>query len=319
MPPRKYQNKIAHILANDYVLPETGKPMKLEDFQTRILNHVFTPRKDGRMPYRTVILSMPKKSGKTEIAAGIAYAWARHFGGEIYSCANDKDQSSGRMFDRIYKSLDWLKMKNKQRYDNEVLRHNYDIIELADPKTDRHQKNRLPYATIKALAVDSAGEAGAQNSLVVFDEIWGYKTVEDENFWEEMQPIPTIPHSTRLVVTYAGYYGISNLLYGIYERCLKPDPETEEYIGIKAKGLEDLPCYVDGSTFAYWDHVARMPWHTPEFLAAARAETRPSEYLRLWENRWTTGQEAFIDMELFDELCVIGDREGRRNHMLAIP
>ena len=190
---------------------------------------------------------------------------------------------------------------------------------MADPKTDRHDFNRRPYSIITALAVDPSGEAGARNSLVVFDELWGYNSGQAERFWEELQPIPTIPHSTRLVVTYAGFYGESNLLYGLYERCLKPDPETEEYMGEKVKGLEDLPCYVDGQTFAYWDHEARMPWHTPEFLESARAETRPSEYLRLWENRWTTGQEAFIDMELFDAMCAIGDAEGLKNNMLTIP
>lgn len=315
----QYDNKIAEILATKYVLPETGKPMDLASHQSRILNHVFTPKANGELPYRTVIYSCPKKSGKTEIAAGITYAWARHFGGEIYSCANDKDQSAGRMFARVYEFLDWMKMTNKKRYDNEVLRHNYDIIELAAPRSTSRTANRRAFSTVKPIAVDPSGEAGARNSLVVFDELWGYSGGQAERFWEELQPIPTIPHSTRLVVTYAGFYGESNLLYSLYERCLRPNPETEEYEGELVKGLEDLPCYVDGSTFAYWDHEARMPWHTPEFLSAAKAETRPSEYLRLWENRWTTGQEAFIDMDLFDELCVIGDRAGLTNNMITIP
>lgn len=318
MPPRKYKNQIAKIIGTDYIMPETGKPLKYEPHQLRILNHAFTPDKSGKMPYRTVVYSCPKKSGKTEIAAGITYAWARHFGGEIYSCANDREQSAGRMYQRVYECLDWLKLNDKSRYDDEVLRHTYDVIELADPKSDRHQANRQAFATIKPIAVDPSGEAGARNSLVVFDELWGYSSGQAERFWEELQPIPTIPHSMRLVVTYAGFYGESNLLYTLYERCLKPDPDTEEYLGTKAEGLEDLPCYVEGSTFAYWDHEARMPWHTQEFLDAARAETRPSEYLRLWENRWTTGQEAFIDMELFDKLNVLGDRMGLKNNMIGV-
>ena len=42
---------------------------------------------------------------------------------------------------------------------------------------------------------------------------------------------------------------------------------------------------------------------------------RASEYLRIWENRWTTGLESYIDMELYDQLVARGEAEGLTNKM----
>ena len=42
---------------------------------------------------------------------------------------------------------------------------------------------------------------------------------------------------------------------------------------------------------------------------------RASEYLRIWENRWTTGLESYIDMELYDQLVARGEAEGLTNRM----
>jgi hypothetical protein len=62
-----------------------------------------------------------------------------------------------------------------------------------------------------------------------------------------------------------------------------------------------------------------MPWHTPVFLEEARNDPsvkgRESEFRRLWENRWTTGKEAFIDVNLVDQRMEEGQAAGLVNHM----
>jgi hypothetical protein len=308
---------ILEVIEDSYILPETGEPIQLLPYQRRILNHCFTEVTQGRgrprrLPYRTVIISMPKKGGKTELASAITYAWTRVYGGEIYSCANDETQSKRRMYERLHEFLAWLYVHDNDRYLDEVVDRTQDRIAFNGPEG-------VPSSTIRALAIDPEGEAGARNSLVVFDELWGYSTGKAERFWSELQPIPTIPHSMRLVTTYAGFYGESELLYSLYEQCVRPHPDTGEPQGERIKELKDLPCYQYGSMFCYWDHEPRAPWLTPEFLLAAKNDPanklRPSEYLRLWENRWTTGTEAFIDMDVFDRIAREGDEEGLYNHL----
>ena len=140
--------------------------------------------------------------------------------------------------------------------------------------------------------------------------------------WAELQPIPNIPVSIRMVVTYAGHYGSAELLYSLYEQSVKPDPNNnDEPTGQRIPGLEDLPVFEAGDMFVYWDHEARMPWHTPEFLEAARNDpamkVMPHEYLRLWENRWTTGLQYFIDIQKVDASMREGDKLGLVNNMSA--
>ena len=50
-----------------------GQPFELLDFQREIIRNIFgTLNDDGTRQYRTVYIEMPKKNGKSPIAAGIA-------------------------------------------------------------------------------------------------------------------------------------------------------------------------------------------------------------------------------------------------------
>ena len=49
-----------------------GHPFALRAWQERIVRRLFRMRKDGRRQYRTALLMLPRKNGKTELAAAIA-------------------------------------------------------------------------------------------------------------------------------------------------------------------------------------------------------------------------------------------------------
>ena len=69
----------------------------------------------------------------------------------------------------------------------------------------------------------------------------------------------------------------------------------------------------------YWDHIARMPWHSQTFLHEAKNDPavkgRESEFRRLWQNEWTTGAEAFLDMTVVDARMEEGESLGLVNNM----
>ena len=53
--------------------------------------------------------------------------------------------------------------------------------------------------TVKAIASNSRGEAGARFSLALFDELWGYIHTDAERLWTEYKTNPTRLNSVRMV------------------------------------------------------------------------------------------------------------------------
>jgi len=246
-----------------------------------ILDYVLRQDERGVFPFTTVVLSAPKKSAKTLSSAVITawYAECAPDGSEIYVCANSEDQST-RL---IFKDLTYH------------FNHRDGVKSLKD-------RIEMPNGTtIQVLTRNYTSNAGGRHALVVFDELWGGVSDNDYRRYEEMTPIPTIPHSLQLVTSYAGFYGESNLLYDIYLNSVGEE-EVEGGKGELIPELAPLPCYKNGSAyFAYWDHEPRMPWQTPEYYAAQAKVMRDSAYIRLHENRWVTSNEVFFPIEWWDK------------------
>src|SRR4029434_7031344 len=68
--------------------PWAGEPFKLRPWQARILQALFHTGRDGRRLIRTCLLMLPRKNGKTELAAAIA----------IYMLLFDGDIGGGSLY-----------------------------------------------------------------------------------------------------------------------------------------------------------------------------------------------------------------------------
>lgn len=248
-----------------------------EKHQRKILNHAFKMDSDGCLPYSTVIYSCPKKSGKTTIGSVVAlwFGFELEPGSEIILAANDLEQSTGRVFKEAKKMIER----------SPVLRSRVASITA-------REITLLDGTTIKAIPTDAAGEAGANQSLSVFDELWGYVSERSRRLWDELTPVPTRKNSVRFVCTYAGYTNESVLLEDLYER------------GMAGKRLWTLlPVWENGPLFCYWDGRPRMPWQTAAYYKAQRQELRSLAYARLHKNEWVSSESAFFDMAKWDK-CV---------------
>jgi len=75
-----------------------GQPLELQDWQKDFIVPLFeTLNSDGTRRYRTCYVEIPRKNGKTEVAAGVAaylFLEDNEPGAEIYIAANDRDQAS---------------------------------------------------------------------------------------------------------------------------------------------------------------------------------------------------------------------------------
>src|SRR4030095_1690414 len=72
-----------------------GQPFRLRAWQKRIVQQLFKRRKDGLRQYRSALLMLPRKNGKTELAAALALYFLLadgETGAEGSSGGGDKEQ-----------------------------------------------------------------------------------------------------------------------------------------------------------------------------------------------------------------------------------
>jgi phage terminase large subunit-like protein len=72
-----------------------GKPFMLEPWQRDYVGKLFGTMNGKVRQYRTSLLAIPRKNGKSTLCAGIALKlmFDGEPGAEIYSCAADRDQA----------------------------------------------------------------------------------------------------------------------------------------------------------------------------------------------------------------------------------
>lgn len=75
-----------------------GQPFELIDWQEQIVRDVFgTLKPNGYRQFNTAYVEIPKKQGKSELAAAVALLLTcgdYEHGGEVYGCASDRQQAS---------------------------------------------------------------------------------------------------------------------------------------------------------------------------------------------------------------------------------
>ena len=135
------------------------KPFVLLPWQEQIIRDIYgIVKEDGTRQFKTAYIEIPKKNGKSELAAGIALKQLCADGeqrAEVYSCAADKDQAS-IVFDVAVDMVELcpaLKKRIKHDKSKRVLRY-------------------LPTnSKYKVLSAESKTKHGLNVSGVVFDEL----------------------------------------------------------------------------------------------------------------------------------------------------
>ena len=265
-----YKNDIIKFAEEQFYIPETRKPIVLEEWQkAEILQPLFYGDREATM----ALIGETKKSGKSTLAAVICmwYMFCGEENSEVYLAARDKDQASWIIFSKLVKSIELNK---------------YALIQCKITK----DSIEIPHkgSILRCLAVDVSC-AGLNPSLVIFDELWAYEYQSMQLFFEEMTTVPTRKNPLTLIVTYAGYDDES-LLYQLYKKGME---------------LEKNP---DPTFFFYWEGengtpINRMPWQTEKYLKQQEGRLRKNTYLRLHENKWVSNITQFIDIDKFDQ-CV---------------
>jgi phage terminase large subunit-like protein len=232
----------------------------------------------AKLVFRLVVLSEPKKSGKTFVAALLALWWAltRHHT-EVILVANDEEQATGRVFKTAV----------------DLIEHNKALEGECEVYTSQIRMHNG--TTITPISSDFKGAAGSRHSLCIFDELWGFEQEKARRLYEELTPPPSEASAWLLIVTYAGFLGESGLLESIYQR------------GMSGRRVDkELECYENDELFMFWSHTARQPWQDEKYYEQQRKILRPAQFERLHKNEWLSSESRFIDPSIWDQNVLPG-------------
>lgn len=266
---------VAWIHSNFYI-PETNAPMELYPPQELPLREALRRDEDGKFVYSTVLWGAIKKSAKSSIAAavGLWFAFRKPFA-SVKVLGNDLKQAESRTYEYMRRAV--------------LLRTDWrESIRVAGYKI------YLPnHSVIEAIPVDPTGEAGGNDDLVLYTELWGWKSQKQQQMWTESTLSPTkYGESIRWCETYAGFSGESPVLETVYESGIKHgrviDADHEMYANDAAR------------LFALWNTKPNLPWQTPDYYAQEAATLTPSEFARVHRNEWGTSTAPFVPIEWWD-------------------
>ena len=270
-------NSPARFISEQMHIPELRGPIELHPEQAAVID-AMAVREDGRFKYSTWLFSMPKKSAKTFIGAGVALwqAW-RVENGELYIIGNDLKQADNRMAQAMRYCVDHNeKMRRRVR----VTSSKYTI------KLDNGTR-------IESIPVDPRGEAGMNPTGLFWTETWGAKGHAAELLWSEATLSPTrAGESFKFVESYAGYREESMILWRLYDAIVNNGVEHPEI-------APEL--YTNGQSIGYWCTRRYLPWQQDQAYYAQQAlEKTPEEFNRQHNNQWASATEAFIPIEWWD-------------------
>lgn len=136
-----------------------GKPFILERWQKQIIGHLFGwKRKDGTRRYRKMFLYVPKKNGKTQLAAGIALIMLvadSEPGAEVYAASGDTDQAA-----LIFEAGSYMVENDKMLDDNIEIRKGYRLMRFTATQS-----------YWKVLSSEAKTKHGPNVHCLIFDEL----------------------------------------------------------------------------------------------------------------------------------------------------
>ncbi len=279
------------IQTKDTIAGRSGQKIVLRPWQEELLKHIFAVN-NNKLKHRTALVGMARKNGKSALSSGIAL-WGLFLGengGEVYSCASDKDQA------RIVFG-DAKKMIEAEPELLAQVKTYRDAIEV--PATG---------SIYRALSSEAFTKEGLSPSLVIYDEL---HAAPNRELFDVMQLGMGARRSPLLLaITTAGVKadstGQDSIAYNLYQY-----------------GQKVIRGEIDDPTFfmAWWESDADADHHLPEtwekanpgfddlndpedFIAMVK-KTPESEFRTKRCNQWVSSQQAWLPNGAWEQLAVL--------------
>jgi phage terminase large subunit-like protein len=279
--------------------PAAGEKFHLRPWQEQIIRQIFTTRADGRRQYRTALLMLPRKNGKSELCAALAIYFLLfdgEAGGEIYSAAADKEQAA------LVFNVAAQMIRNDPRLEA--------AVEIVD--SQKRIVHRASGSFYRAISAEAYSKHGFNASVVIYDEL---HAAPDRELWDvlvtsqgaRLQPI-------TIAITTAGFDRTS-ILWELYShaRRVAVDPALDPtFLPI----IFEAPIEADWTDEAVWRacNPALGDFRSLEdmrvmFERAKLIPAQESTFRRLYLNQWVLAHTAYFSREKWDACRTATDAE----------
>jgi phage terminase large subunit-like protein len=275
--------------------PFAGKSFALRPWQEQIIRQLFKTKRGGLRQYRTCLLMLPRKNGKSELCAALAIYFLLfdgEQGGEIYSAAADKDQAA------LVFHVAAQMIRNDPELEADV--------EIID--SQKRIVHRASGSFYRAISAEAYSKHGFNASRVIYDELHAAPS-------RELYDVLTTSMGARaqpllIAISTAGYDRHS-ILWELYAHAQKVHEQP-------ALDPTFLPILYEAPVEADW--TDERVWHAAnpalgDFrsleemrIMAARAKEIPAQentFRRLYLNQWTEQASRWISLASWDACCVV--------------
>lgn len=282
--------------------PFAQQSFALRPWQKSILTKLFKTRKDGLRQYRTCLLMLPRKNGKSELCAALAIYFLLfdgEIGAEVYSAAADKDQAA-LVFNVAAQMI---------RNDPELLAE----CEIIDSqKRIVHRKSGSFY---RAISAEAYSKHGFNASVVIYDEL---HAAQGRELWDVLSTSQGARSQPLMMAITTAGYDRHSILWELYAHAKKvaENPAIDPtFLPI----LYEAPIDADWTDERIWKQAnpALGDFRSLEEMrtTAARAKEIPAQentFRRLYLNQWTEQAARWISMPAWDACRVVLDRSALR-------
>lgn len=283
-----------------------GQRLALRPWQRSLLDAIYARRPDGRRQYRQALVGMPRKSGKSALASGVALygLLTSGEGAEIYSAAADRDQA--RIVFGVARRMTELDPALSRKI--RCLRYSLEVATTG--------------SVYRALSAEAFTKEGLSPNLVVVDELHAQPN-------DELYNVLSLGSGARvdpllLSITTAGVrydrFGRDTLAHRMYQHGRKV-----------ASGEVEDPSFL----FAWWeaasadaDHTDPETWRQanpgfgdlvdPEDLASTLARVPEAEFRTKRLNQWVTASKAWLAHGAWEACREVGEIADGSTVVLAL-
>ena len=263
-------------------------PFILQEYQKeQIIKPLFGwKRKDGSRKYRTAFIFLPRKNGKSTLAAAIILTLMyldEGFGNEYYSAANDKEQAK-LVFDCAK-----VMIENNPKLSQ--------FVEIFKSSIVYNSKGTY----YKAISRESSTKHGFNTSAFIYDELHAMRDDGTENLWQVLETSTGARKSPiSIAITTAGFDKFS-ACYKMYNYACKVRDgviQDDQFLPVIFEADEDDDIQ-DPKTWAKANPGLGVSLKA-EYMKreAAKADTIPSYeniFRRLHLNQFTTAETRWLN------------------------
>jgi phage terminase large subunit-like protein len=273
--------------------PFAGQPFRLRPWQEHgIIRPLFRCGDNGRRLYRTCLLMMPRKNGKSELAAALAIdglMWDREVGAEVYSAAADKDQAA------LVFNVAAAMIRADPKLDAWCDIHD-------STKRITHRKSGSVY---RAISAEAYSKHGFNASRVIYDEL---HAAPDRELWDVLMSSTGGRDQPLIIAISTAGFDRHSILWELYAHA-KRVHETPEIDPSFLPIIYEAPMDADWQDPAVWAaaNPALGDFRSLEEMriAAQRAREIPAQenvFRRLYLNQWTEQASRWIPLAAWN-LC----------------